>query len=80
MSNESVLRDLFDRRERVWHESQYDLIASCVGQEYIRHDAKGDRTVTPEDDAAEIAREAVGGFVHGLPRSQESARLNHAIS
>ena len=26
MSNESVLRDLFDRRERIWHESQYDLI------------------------------------------------------
>ena len=30
-----MLRDLFDRWERVWHEGQYDLIPSCMGQEYI---------------------------------------------
>jgi hypothetical protein len=56
MSDESVMRDLFDRWERVWHEGQYDLIPSCVGQNYIRHDEKGDRTVTREDYAAEIAK------------------------
>jgi len=56
MSNESVIRDLFDRWERVWHEGQYDLIPSCVGQTYIRHDEKGDRTVTRDDYAAEIAQ------------------------
>jgi hypothetical protein len=50
MSNESAMRDLFDRWERVWHEGQYDLIPSCVGPTYIRHDEKGDRT------AAEIAQ------------------------
>jgi hypothetical protein len=55
MSNESVMRDLFDRWERVWHEGQYELIPSCVGQQYIRHDEKGDRTVTQETYAAEIA-------------------------
>jgi hypothetical protein len=44
MSNESAMRDLFDRWERVWHEGQYDLIPSCVGPTYIRHDEKGDRT------------------------------------
>jgi SnoaL-like domain len=55
MSNESVMRDLFDRWERVWHEGQYNLITSCVGKDYIRHDEKGDRTVTREAYAAEIA-------------------------
>jgi hypothetical protein len=54
MSTESV-RDLFDRWERVWHEGQYDLIPTCVGSHYIRHDEKGDRTVTREAYAAELA-------------------------
>jgi hypothetical protein len=44
MPNE--VRDLFDRWERVWHESQYELIPSCVGPNYIRHDENGDHTVT----------------------------------
>jgi len=56
MSNESVMRDLFDRWERVWHEGQYDLIPTCVGSHYIRHDEVGDRTVTREAYAAEIAK------------------------
>jgi SnoaL-like domain len=56
MSDESVTRDIFDRWERVWHEGQYDLIPSCVGQVYIRHEEAGDRTVTPESYAAEIAK------------------------
>jgi hypothetical protein len=43
-----AVRDLFDRWERVWHEGQYDLTPSCVGSHYIRHDEKGDRTVTRE--------------------------------
>jgi hypothetical protein len=55
MSEDSVMRDLFDRWERVWHEGQYDLIPSCVEQEYIRHDENGDRTVTRDAYAAEIA-------------------------
>jgi len=50
-----IVRDLFDRWERVWHEGQYDLIPSCVGSHYIRHDEKGDRTVTREAYAAELA-------------------------
>jgi hypothetical protein len=49
------IRDLFDRWERVWHEGQYDLIAGCVGPHYIRHDENGDRTVTREAYAAELA-------------------------
>ena len=53
MSHE--IRDLFDRWERVWHEGEYDLIASCVGSHYIRHDQQGDRTVTREAYAAELA-------------------------
>jgi hypothetical protein len=49
------IRDLFDRWERVWHEGQYNLISTCVGKDYIRHDEKGDRTVTREAYAAELA-------------------------
>src|ERR1700722_18963893 len=55
MADESMMRDLFDRWERVWHEGQYDLIPGCVGQSYIRHDENGDRTVTREAYAAELA-------------------------
>jgi SnoaL-like domain len=56
MSQETALRDLFDRWEQVWHEGQYDLISSCIGPTYIRHDEAGDRTVTLEDYAAEITK------------------------
>jgi hypothetical protein len=56
MAKQSAVSELFDRWERVWHEGQYDLIPSCVGPTYIRHDEKGDRTVTREAYAAEIAK------------------------
>ena len=56
MSQDTTLRDLFDRWERVWHEGQYDLIAGCIAPNYIRHDEAGDRTVTREAYAAEIAK------------------------
>ena len=55
MISGETMRDLFDRWERVWHESQYDLIPSCVEPTYIRHDPKGNRTVTRDAYAAEIA-------------------------
>src|SRR5712692_7787405 len=55
MSEESVVRDLFDRWERVWHEGRYDLVAECVAQVYTRHDESGTRRVTPEEYAAEVA-------------------------
>jgi hypothetical protein len=56
MPQETALRDLFDRWERVWHEGQYELISDCVPANYIRHDEAGDRTVTREAYAAEIAK------------------------
>src|SRR5277367_373120 len=56
MSDQSMMRDLFDRWERVWHEGQFDLVPSCVAEHYIRHDEGGDRTVTREAYAAEIAK------------------------
>jgi hypothetical protein len=55
LSNESELRDLFDRWERVWLEGEYDLVPSCVAPHYIRHDQNGDRTVMREAYAAELA-------------------------
>jgi hypothetical protein len=55
MSDESVVRDLFDRWERVWHEGRFELVAGCVAPTYIRHDESGTRVVTPEDYATEIA-------------------------
>ena len=56
ISEETILRDLFDRWERVWHEGQFDLVPDCVQPNYIRHDEAGDRTVTREAYAAEIAK------------------------
>ena len=56
MPDDKTMRDLFDRWERVWHQGQYDLIPSCVEPTYIRHDQKGDRSVTREQYATEIAK------------------------
>ena len=56
MSKESVTGDLFDRWELVWHEDRHDLVPSCVGPTYIRHEATGDRTVTAESYAAELTK------------------------
>lgn len=56
MPNETLLRDLFDRWERVWHEGQYDLVPQCVQPTYIRHDEAGDRTKTREAYEAETTK------------------------
>lgn len=56
MSDESAMSDLFNRWERVWHEGQYSFVPECVGPHYIRHDEAGDRTVTRDAYAAEIAK------------------------
>ena len=56
MSENTMLRDLFDRWESVWHEGRFDLVPDCVLPHYIRHDEAGDRTVTREAYAAEIAK------------------------
>jgi hypothetical protein len=45
---DKLMRELFDRWERVWHEGEHQLIPSCVGPAYIRHDELGDRTVSRE--------------------------------
>jgi hypothetical protein len=55
MSTQQII-DLFDRWERVWHEVKLDLVPDCVAPLYVRHEEAGDRTVTPETYAAEIAR------------------------
>ena len=55
MSDISILKCLFDRWEKVWHEGQYDLISQCMADAYLRHDEIGDRTVTPAEYAKEIA-------------------------
>jgi SnoaL-like domain len=56
MSDQQTMIALFDRWERVWHEGHFDLVPSCVGDHYIRHDESGDRTVTRDAYAAEIAK------------------------
>jgi SnoaL-like polyketide cyclase len=56
MPDQSMMRDLFDRWERVWHEGQFDLVSGCVRGSYIRHDQAGDRTVACEAYAVEIAK------------------------
>jgi predicted SnoaL-like aldol condensation-catalyzing enzyme len=56
VSDDSTIRDLFDRWERVWHEGKCELVSECVGPRYIRHDEAGTRTVTRDAYAAEIAK------------------------
>jgi hypothetical protein len=56
MPDDSVIRSLFDRWERVWHGREFDLIPSCVAPTYIRHDHLGDRTVAPASYAGELAK------------------------
>ena len=41
MSDNSAMRDLFDRWELVWHEDRHDLVESCVAPAYLRHEAAG---------------------------------------
>ncbi|AQV96439.1 hypothetical protein BJN34_21460 [Cupriavidus necator] len=53
--SENAMRDLFDRWESVWHEGRFDLVPDCVAPHYIRHDEAGDRTVTREAYAEEVA-------------------------
>jgi hypothetical protein len=55
MTTQQII-DLFNRWERVGHEGAFDLVPSCVGDHYIRHDEVGDRTVTHEAYAAEIGK------------------------
>jgi hypothetical protein len=56
MSQEDISRELFNRWERVWHDGEFDLIPGCVAPQYIRHDEFGDRVVTPQSYAAELAK------------------------
>ncbi len=48
--------DLFNRWEQVWNDGKFDLAPSCVADSYIRHDPKGDRTVSREVYTAEVAK------------------------
>ncbi|MDF1793301.1 MAG: nuclear transport factor 2 family protein [Thalassobaculaceae bacterium] len=50
------MNDLFDRWELVWREGQFDLVPGCVAENYIRHEESGDRTVTRDAYAKEIAQ------------------------
>ena len=56
MSPEDVTAALFDRWERVWHDGAFNLIPGCVAPAYVRHDHLGDRVVTPESHAGELAK------------------------
>ncbi|MCB0424747.1 MAG: nuclear transport factor 2 family protein [Flavobacteriaceae bacterium] len=61
VEEDSATVALFDRWEKVWRDGEYDLIASCVADKYIRHDIKGERVVTREEYEQEIkqTREAL---------------------
>jgi hypothetical protein len=56
MSDNTTIRELFDRWERVWHEGRSDLIPSCIEDIYIRHDETGSRAVTREAYTTELAK------------------------
>lgn len=74
MPESTAMKDLFDRWERVWHGGELDLVESCVAPRYVRHDEAGDRTVTREAYAAELAE---------LRRSRPDVRIavyDHAFN
>jgi predicted SnoaL-like aldol condensation-catalyzing enzyme len=54
MTQESAIRGLFARWEKVWNERQYDLAAGCIAPSYTRHEPAGTRRVTPAEYTAEI--------------------------
>jgi len=56
MPDASALRALFDRWEQVWHKGRFDLVPDCVAPRYVRHDEMGDRVVTREAYAVELAK------------------------
>jgi len=56
MTDETVMRELFDRWQRVWVDGEFGLVPSCVGETYLRHDANGDRVVTRDGYVAELAQ------------------------
>ena len=37
MPDETMMRELFDRWERVWHDGRHELIPGCAGCSAIRH-------------------------------------------
>jgi len=53
--------------QEVWHDGRVELVPELVGPTYVRHEAKGSRTVTAAQYAAEISsvRRALPG-VHFL--------------
>lgn len=65
---------LFDRWEQVWHDQRYDLVPACVADTYIRHDEAGDRTVTREAYAAELAS------IHAARPGIRVVVYDHALS
>ncbi|SDC88246.1 SnoaL-like polyketide cyclase [Algoriphagus faecimaris] len=50
----SSVDKLFDKWDKAWSEGQYELIPSCVTNNYIRHDIEGDRIISRDDYSKEI--------------------------
>ena len=48
--------ELFKKWESVWHDARLDLVPEWVGATYARHDEQGDRVVTRDEYAAELAK------------------------
>jgi len=68
MSQDSAMIDLFNRWEQVWNEGKFDLVPSRVADSYVRHDPKGDRTVTRDAFSAEVAKISRGSTGHSRGR------------
>jgi hypothetical protein len=60
--------------EEVWENGKLELVKQLVAPEYIRHDARGDRIVTPEQYAEEIKES------RKYWESREHVGKTHAIS
>lgn len=54
-TTEQALTVLRRWNNEVWHAGKLELVPELVGPTYVRHEAAGTRTVTPEQYAQEIA-------------------------
>lgn len=51
----TMVHELLDRWEQVWHEDRHELVPDCLAPVYVRHEAAGTRRITPADYTEEIA-------------------------
>ena len=56
MADQSTMIDLFNRWEQVWNKNRFDLAAGCLADQYIRHNEKGEKTISRDEYIDEVKK------------------------